>query len=208
MTDPVRTTVNTYNEIAHEYCRHTLIDIIRAHEKHLVRIFLDHIPSQRPLIADIGTGDGRDSEYMLKLGADVLSIDLSWNMLRETRMNIPDGKLLQMDMRVLGFPGGVLDGVWASGVIYHFPKSQLTSTLSEIRRVLKPNGVFSLNFKIGEGEGMEENPRSYPGLPRYFAYYTPEEFTDYLDGFEVIETEQYPMVIYKDTIIQLWLRRG
>jgi ubiquinone/menaquinone biosynthesis C-methylase UbiE len=207
MKDEVKITVDTYDKIATEYCKHTLIDSIRAHEKHLVRIFLDYISSDEPLIADIGTGDGRDSEYMLELGVDILSIDLSWNMLWETKKNIPEGNLLQMDMRELGFPDDTLDGVWASGVIYHFPKSQLSAVLKEVRRVIKPGGVFSLNFKTGEGEGIEEDPRSYPGHPRYYAYYTQEEFQNYLDGFEVIETEQYPMVIYQDTIIHLWLRK-
>jgi len=80
--------------------------------------------------------------------------------------------------------------------------------MSEIHRVIAPGGVFSFNFKTGEGEGMEENPRSYPGAPRYYAYYGAAEMKNLLSGlFDVIDEEYYPVKAFGDTILQVWCRR-
>ena len=57
------------------------------------------------------------------------------------------------------------------------------------------------------GEGMEENPRSYRRWPRYFAYYSFREMKNHLSCFEILDKQRYPMKIFKDEIMQLWLRK-
>jgi hypothetical protein len=66
-----------------------------------------------------------------------------------------------------------------------------------------------MSFKLGTGEGMEFNPRSYGDLPRYFAYYTHEEMRRLLEdaGFGIVETSMYPEKIFGADVLQLWARK-
>ena len=208
MTDEVRVTIQSYDKIAADYCRHTLRDEFRRIENEFLDRFLREIGTESPLVADIGCGDGRDSKYLLEKGARVLSIDLSCGMLGVAAREVPQGTHLNMDVRSLALLTGCLEGLWASGVLYHLPKPELPAALAEIRRVLRPGGVFSFNFKIGRGEGMEENPRSYAGVPRYYAYYPADEMKEALSGlFDITEEKFYPVEAFGDTILQLWCRR-
>jgi SAM-dependent methyltransferase len=209
MTGEVQTTIESYDRIASEYCRHTLRDEFRRVEEGFLDRFMKHIKRRSPLIADVGCGDGRDAAYLIGGGARVLLIDLSKGMLEEAARLVPGGVHLNMDVRNLALLNGYLDGLWASGILYHLPKRDLPAALDEIGRVVAPGGVFAFNFKTGEGEGMEENPRSYPGSPRYYAYYTPVEMKGLiLSRFEIIEDEFYPVKAFGDTILQLWCRRA
>lgn len=209
LPDEVRITVESYDKIAAEYCRHTLRDEFRRIEEGYLDRFMAHFDEESPLIADVGCGDGRDSGYLMGKGARVLLIDLSAGMLREAARQVPLGTHLNMDVRNLALLSGCLDGLWASGVLYHLPKHDLPDTLRGIHRVIKPGGLFCFNFKTGSGEGMEENPRSYPGAPRYYAYYSAGEMKRSLSGlFEVMEEEFYPVKAFGDTILQLWCRRS
>jgi ubiquinone/menaquinone biosynthesis C-methylase UbiE len=203
----IEKTIKTYDIIASKYCRKTLIPKVRKFEHNLLDKFLKMIKIKNPKLLDIGCGDGRDTAYLLEQGADVIGIDLSGSMLEEAKKNVLNGNFIKMDMRRLEFPDGQFDGVWASGCVYHVTKDEFKKVLREIHRVLKRNGVFSFNFKLGEGEGLEENPKSYAGHPRYFAYYSLEEIRNFLKDFKFIEHEQYPEKIFGDSIVHLWCRK-
>ena len=120
-------------------------------------------------------------------------------MLKEATKLYPKGDFRNMDMRVLLFEDSIFDGIWASGSIYHVPKYEAKQVIKEFRRVLKDNGVLALNFKLGEGEGMEANPKSYGGSPRYFAYYSKQEMKYILReiGFDELESCLYPEEIFE-----------
>ena len=207
MQDVVTETIRSYDRIAGEYCRHTLREEFRKTERRLASRFLGYMGLRGPVVADVGCGDGRDGAYLVERGARVLLIDLSRNMLAHAARNVPDGRPLRMDVRCLGLQGASLDGLWASGVLYHLPKSQIRAAMLEIHRVTRPGGVFSFNFKVGTGEGMEANPRSYPGAPRYYAYYTFEEICTHFGGFTLLGMQEYPNRVFGDTILHMWLRR-
>ena len=76
-------------------------------------------------------------------------------------------------------------------------------------QVLKENGVIGLSYKLGGGEGLEANPKSYGGSPRYFAYYSKNEMDSLLagSGFTELDSRMYPEEIFGDNIIQVWLRK-
>jgi len=78
-----------------------------------------------------------------------------------------------------------------------------------VRRVLKPSGVFSFNFRVGTGEQLEENPRSYGGKPRFYAYYAVEEMRGLVAQAElkVSGVEPYPKAILAERIVQMWALR-
>jgi ubiquinone/menaquinone biosynthesis C-methylase UbiE len=115
-----------------------------------------------------------------------------------------------MDMRNLLFGDDRVDAIWSSGSIYHVTKADIGRVIAEFARVLKPGGAVGLNFKLGEGEGIEQNPRSYGGSPRYFAYYTKDEMTRLFaaSGFKELAATTFPEQIFGDDIQQMWFGLG
>jgi ubiquinone/menaquinone biosynthesis C-methylase UbiE len=208
MMDIIQQTIETYDKIAPEYCRKTRQEKILEWEENYIKKLLSNISSETPLILDVGCGDGRHCEQIEKNGGKAIGIDLSKSMLEEAVAYYPNGDFRNMDMRELVFEDGSFDGIWSSGSIYHVTKSDVKGMIEEFRRVLKIDGVLGLNFKLGKGEGIEDNPRSYGSSPRYFAYYTKQEMTGIFKefGFEELDSCLYPKEIFGDTIQQVWFK--
>jgi SAM-dependent methyltransferase len=161
-------------------------------------------------ILDIGCGYGKDTFYLShKKGITAMGLDYSSGMLSEARSNFPGVCFTQMDMRDLGFSCNSFQGVWANGCVYHVPKTELMRVLMEVRRVLRPAGVFSFNFKVGTGEQLEGNPRSYGGKPRFYAYYEIDEMRGLVShaGLDVIDVAPYPRAILGERIVQMWAQK-
>jgi ubiquinone/menaquinone biosynthesis C-methylase UbiE len=206
--DVVRQTIQTYDKIAPEYCKKTRQPKFLEWEENYIKKLLSYISKSSPLILDVGCGDGRHCALMEKNGGKAVGIDLSRCMLEEAKAYYPDGDFRRMNMRNMLFDDDLFDGIWASGCIYHVKKSDVREVIKEFRRVLKIDGVIGLNFKLGKGEGLEDNPKSYSGFPRYFAYYTKQEMEDILKdfGFKELGSCTYPEEIFGDNIQQMWFR--
>jgi len=156
---------------------------------------------------DIGCGYGKDTFFLSQReGIIPIGLDYSSAMLSEARKNFPGVCFIRGDMRNIGFSGRCFRGVWANGCVYHVPKKELTRVLLEVRHVLKPSGVLSFNFKVGTGERLEKNPKSYGGKPRFYAYYGIEEMGSLVAkaDLRVIEVEPYPEAILGERIVQIW----
>jgi ubiquinone/menaquinone biosynthesis C-methylase UbiE len=127
-------------------------------------------------------------------------------MLVEAKKAFPGIDFVQMDMRSLLFPDNSFAGVWANGCIYHIQKKDIRLVLAEVKRVLKPSGVFSFNFKLGNGEKMEQNPKSYGGKPRFYSYYETEEMKALIGEsvLRMIESGPYPEEIFGEKITHVW----
>ncbi|UCE35899.1 MAG: methyltransferase domain-containing protein [Thermoplasmata archaeon] len=204
----VQQTIKTYDQIASEYCIKTRQQKFLDWEENYIMKMLSYISASNPLILDVGCGDGRHCLIIEKNGGRAEGVDLSDGMLNEAKKLYPKGSFRKMDMRKLDFEDGHFDGIWASGCIYHVPKSEVEDVILEFKRILKEQGIIAVNFKLGEGEGMEANPRSYSGSPRYFAYYSEEEMGDIFSklDFEELESCTYPEEIFGDKIQQMWFR--
>lgn len=206
----VTRTIETYDKIASHYCKKTRQPKFLKWEETYTQTLLSYISEPTPLILDVGCGDGRHCCLIEKQGGKAVGIDLSEGMLKEAQCYYPNGDFRQMDMRNLLFDDTTFDGIWSSGSIYHVPKSEVRIVVKEFQRVLKPNGVVGINFKLGTGEGLEENPKSCSSSPRYFAYYTKQEMKDIFAvyNFEELESCRYPEEIFGDTIQQMWFKKA
>jgi ubiquinone/menaquinone biosynthesis C-methylase UbiE len=140
-------------------------------------------------VLDIGSGPGRDGILLQEAGADVVCLDASESMIELTRQK----GLFSVcaDFNTIPFPDNSFDGVWAYTSLLHVPKKDIEVPLREIKRVLKPRGIFGL----GLIEGVEEGYRKSAGvsLPRYFAYYGREEVQNLLgnNGFEIVHLDTF-----------------
>ncbi len=91
-------------------------------------------------ILDVGTGTGRISVPLLRLGANITGIDLSTNMMSKLREKHPAAHLAQADASRLPFTTGQFDAVLTTHVMHLI--GPWREALREYRRVLKPGGVY------------------------------------------------------------------
>jgi len=123
---------------------------------------------RRASLLEIGAGPGRDSLYFQEQGLDVTSTDLSEEMVRLCREKGLNARV--MDFSRLDFPDESFDAVFALNCLLHVPKAELDGVLGEIRRVLKPDGLFFYGVYGGEEtEGIWELDTYEP--KRFFAMY-------------------------------------
>lgn len=97
-------------------------------------------------VLDAGCGTGRDSAWLTDAGYSSVGLDYSPAMLAEARKRF-DGRLVAGDLRDLPFGENTFDGVWAWASLVHLTKDDATTALSEICRVLRPDGVACISVK-------------------------------------------------------------
>ncbi len=139
--------------------------------------FLDHLPGNRVL--DLGSAAGRHSAYFREQHCHPVCFDSSEALIQRCRaQGLP---AVLADMRNLPFASGSFDGVWSYNSLLHLPKKDLPGAVDGIARVLGKNGILGVAVKEGEGEGFETHAR-YPGVKRYFSYFTDAEFRGFFDS--------------------------
>jgi ubiquinone/menaquinone biosynthesis C-methylase UbiE len=178
-------TIDTYNALAKEYDDETTDFWSR-----FPRTFFDKfIELTKGRVLNVGSGPGRDGLILKEKGLEVICIDASSAM-----VELSTARGLESvvgDFTDLPFEDDSFDGVWAYTSLLHIPKVEVGRALSEIRRVLKQNGIFGL----GLIEGQEEMYRESSGVkqPRWFSYYAKEEIEVLLKeySFDVLYFEQF-----------------
>ncbi len=99
---------------------------------------------------DLGCGPGG---FSAALGAPVVAVDASREMLRRVSANAPDAWPVQADLESLPFRDASLAGAWASNSYVHVPRAQLPLALADLHRALAPLAPVELRFFCGECEG-------------------------------------------------------
>ncbi|GIP30261.1 hypothetical protein J23TS9_53910 [Paenibacillus sp. J23TS9] len=135
-------------------------------------------------VLEVGAGPGRDSLFFQEHGFDMTTVDLSEEMVRLCRQKGLRARM--MDFYDLDFVDRSFDAVYAMNCLLHVPKAQLPDILTEIKRVLKPGGLFYLGLYGGmESDGIWEQDAYEP--KRYFAMYPDEEIRMKIQGYFRIE---------------------
>ncbi|SDJ44376.1 class I SAM-dependent methyltransferase [Lutimaribacter saemankumensis] len=128
--------------------------IVDAYIKHFVPvtdhvgkyIAENHIVAQDKVL-DLCCGQGTLTAVMSEKGANVTGLDFSPEMLAKARGAAPSAEIVEGDAMAMPFEDAVFDKVVCNFGMMHIPDQP--KTLSEIRRVLKPNGEFIMATWIG-----------------------------------------------------------
>ncbi len=164
-------------------------DYLRDHILFDAELFLASLPGHT--ILDLGSGPGRDSKFFHDRGLRPLCLDISPEMVklcREKGLEAMVGDLENLDFQEASF-----DGVWAYTSLLHMPKRNLPLVLSQVKRVLKPKGVFYIGMKEGDHEGWLESEK-YGGVKRFFSLYSDEELRKYLhEHFSILHSSRVPL---------------
>lgn len=148
--------------------------------------FLDQLRRENcTTLLEIGAGPGRDSLFFHQNGLKVTTVDFSEEMVRLCKeKGLPD--VYCMDFRHLDFPDNRFDAVYALNCLLHVPKAEIDSVLQEIRRVLKPNGLFFYGVYGGQDtEGVWEDDTYEP--KRFFSFYEDEAIKQVVQKHFILE---------------------
>jgi SAM-dependent methyltransferase len=108
-------------------------------------------------VLEVGVGTGRIARPLLALGVRVVGLDLARQMMEQLRATLPAGQpapgLVQGDANCLPVAANAFDAVVSVHVLQLL--ADWSEAVSEVRRVLRPGGVF-LN-------GYEWRPPDSPG---------------------------------------------
>ncbi len=144
-------------------------------------------------ILDIGCGDGRDSVYFASLGHNVTAIDFSEEAIARVRKENPSIDSRVMNTTKMDFPDASFDAVYAHLSLHYFDDATTEAIFQNIRRMLKPGGLFFVRCKstkdvfFGEGERVGENMFLRGHLRHFF---TPDYMRKQLKDFEVLLLEE------------------
>ncbi len=176
-------TLKTYESTASEYVQ----NVAELHPEVQAEQFL-HLLNHRGKIIDLGCGSGRDAHIFTEKGLEVIGVDFSPKMIEFAKKQAPKATFYVMDLEQLDFPENQFDGAWSNAALLHLPKKNIPPVLSAIHRILKPEGLFFLQVKLGEGERIEKDHR-YGGLEKYWSYFQEGELDSWLiyAGFHLLK---------------------
>jgi 2-polyprenyl-3-methyl-5-hydroxy-6-metoxy-1,4-benzoquinol methylase len=100
-------------------------------------------------VLEIGSGPGREADFVESLGAVVRRTDAAQAFLDVQAERGKEAELLNVVTDELGGP---YDAVLALCVLIHVDREQIDPVLRKIRRALEPGGAFLVSMRTGEGE--------------------------------------------------------
>lgn len=105
-------------------------------------------------ILDVGCGVGRHVVYLGERGFRVAGVDISPSGVRlaeeacAARKIVFDGRVT--NMTTLPWPDMTFDAALSTSTIHHQLRADVVKTLLEVRRILKPGGLFLVDFPCTE----------------------------------------------------------
>lgn len=158
------------------------IDQMHALDQHRIGRWADQIGGS---VLDAGCGPGHWTDFLHRRGVDVSGIDLVAEFVDGARRRFPNVTFEVSSLRHIDAPDGSLKGVLAWYSLIHVPPTELPAILSELSRVLAPQG----HLLIGFFEGNSAEPFDHAITTAY--YWSVEQMTSLLHNarFEVIDVE-------------------
>jgi len=159
-------TLETYNQKVQEYVEGTPQEV-SGDLREWIHAGLEWLPTDANIM-ELGSGFGRDADYMESLGYHVLRTDAAEGFVNLlTEQGHDDTRMF--DAINGTYPQGELDLVFADAVLLHFASEETRNVLHKVHDSLTPAGRFAFTLKGGEGT---EWSTAKLGAPRFFTYWT------------------------------------
>lgn len=133
---------------------------------------------------EFGCNIGASTIILAHLGAKVTAIDVNSDAINATSLNVAAyGKELQvkayhfLDTTKLPFEDNQFDLILANSVLEYVPYKHIYSVLNELKRILKPNGIFMIMGTSNRLSPCEVHSK------RWFVNYIPR-FVDRMLGYD------------------------
>lgn len=165
-------------------------------------------------ILDLGCGVGRHVIYLGGLGFQMAGTDISPTGVKVTEtaaasQNIPfDGRVA--DMTTIPWPDATFDAALSTSTIHHHLRAGIVQALAEVWRVLKPGGLFLVDFPCTDTivyQGLRESVAAAQVLEVEPNTFVDERVEEDVDGFlphHFCDEADIRDLLGKFEIINLW----
>ena len=167
-------------------------------------------------VLDFGCGAGRHTAFLAEKGYDTYGVDISEEALSRTATLLKQ-KNLTADLRqVSNYTSGYFDTVVSFGVLDHVLPLDAKKLISEIHRLLKPDGFLCITLKTcldtayGNGARVADDTFIIPdgveaGIPQ--RYYDEADVENLLSGFQIeyLEIEDRRILKPKQYLYSRWI---
>lgn len=110
-----------------------------------------------PKILDLGCGAGYDSKILSDLGAKVVGVDLSENLIEIAKQNVKGCKFFVGDITDKLTNLGKFDGIMCLATVIHIDVDKIRETLQNIASALKRGGLLVVSVIDGVGKNIEKS---------------------------------------------------
>src|SRR5215208_2333436 len=149
------------------------------------------------VVLEVGSGTGRDADYLESLGATVRRTDATQAF---ADLQAERGKRVDLLDVVADGLGGPYDGVLAMCVLMHVGHGQIDGVLRNVTAALRPGGAFLVSVREGQGES--------PG-PAGMAFWSRSEFAERLaEAGLTVEWDDHHVDCDDDAWLTFLARRG
>lgn len=118
-------------------------------KRSVVSTFIDPCVGRDVDLLEIGPGHGRWTEYMVDRVRSLTLVDLSLTCIEACEKRFVEAEAevsyFVNDGVALPVPDESVDVVWSFGTFVHVDENEIDSYLAEIRRVLRPGGMFVIH---------------------------------------------------------------
>ena len=177
MTTDART-IAFYDTAAERYDTLTKSGVMDAR----LRAFVDLIPKGGRVL-DLGCGPARASVHMRAAGLHPDPVDASTGMVKLANAAHDIGARLMTFAELDAV--AAYDGVWANFSLLHAAPEDLPTDIAAIHTALKPNGIFHIGMKVGDGQKRD-------AIERLYTYVSVDGLKSMLDhaGFDILAIEE------------------
>ncbi len=176
-------TINTYNNSAKLLAEK--FDSLGARTDNIEEV-INLVKKINPSILEIGCGNGRDAEEIIKHTSDYLGIDISEKLVELARQKVPTGKFEVADIENYSFPKE-LDIIFAFASLIHVPKDSLHKIMTAALLALNNNGIMRLSMKYADSYSEITKEDEF-GTRTYYLY-SKKDIEDLAIDFTIIKNE-------------------
>jgi len=151
--------------------------------------YLEGLAEKLPLkakVLDIGCGSGVPVDKYLSIkGFQITGIDISEEMVKLAKENLPHGNFLVKDMAEIDFPESSFDAIVSFYAIFHIPREEHLPLLNKLHTLLKTDGYLLITMGSSDWEGTEDD---FHGAKMFWSHYDKDKNVELVKqaGFKII----------------------
>lgn len=182
--NPNDATLKVYDQRIGEYLEHTPLTYSTRHDPLLrwLNFSLKLISKKDGVIFEIGSGHGRDANYIKQKGYNILCSDGAPSFVKYLNSKGQDAIIFNAIKDPLDKTYNL---ILANAVIPHFTPENLRHVLKKVHSSLVAGGVFAFSTKQGQGEEWINEKFE---LSRYVHFWSPDDLRHLLEecDFKII----------------------
>jgi SAM-dependent methyltransferase len=170
------------------------------------------------VVVEFGCGTGADACLFARRGHCVTALDFSTSAIAATTNAAQRARLTNLTARQLDysrlplpFPDGAFDLAYSHLGLHYFPDDLTDALFAEIRRILRPGGIFAIRCKsvadplFGQGERLGERIYCRNGHVRHF--YTKDYMAAKLAAFDILTLRRTSSIRHHSAYVEAVARR-